>query len=244
MRSLIAASVLLTLFGSVAPAHAAATFQVQPSGLSGDVVPFGTAAYQHDDGTNEANIGNNDGGTATQFLWMNRFDVQLADSNPRLAVLEVHVFWDPTPTSGGVVGNAISIEIFGDSNTDPADGAVHRHTENTQIAQVGTSFDVYPMSTPPEFDITLEPSFLVSVVNRWVTTGVTSEVFPAALDQSTSAGNSWAATYASGTVPTPPVIPSDDQFGTIDSFGLPGNWLIRAVVDANVPVELQQFSVD
>ncbi len=51
--------------------------------------------------------------------------------------------------------------------------------------------------------------------------------FPAALDQTATAGRSWAATYLAGDVPANPPLPGDEQWGTIDSFGFPGNWIIR-----------------
>jgi len=33
-------------------------------------------------------------------------------------------------------------------------------------------------------------------------------------------------------------------WGTVDSIGVPGNWVMRAVIDDTVPVELQTFSVN
>lgn len=198
-------------------------------------------AYMVDDGTNENNVGLNNtmAGTTTQFLWFNRFDVDPLDLP--LQVDQVRIFWDPTPAGPAMVGNAISIEIFSDSDANPANGATHVYTENDTVAQVGTMFDMYDLTTPPQ--IPAAANLLVGAVNRWVTSGVSPTSFPASIDQTASAGRSFVASSASGTPPAPPVVPSDGLFGTIDSFGLPGNWLIRATATV-VPVELQSFSID
>ena len=72
----------------------------------------------------------------------------------------------------------------------------------------------------------------------------TTTSFPAAIDQTApNNGRSWVASTAGGSPPVPPVIPSTGLFGTIDSFGLPGDWLIRAAGTV-VPVELMNFSID
>lgn len=224
------------------PAAAAEVFQSVPSTAPEAVIHGTPVSYLVDDGTVDNNIGLNATatGTATQFMWFNRFDV--LGSDLPLQVDQVQVFWDPTPTGAAVVGNAISLEIYSDGDANPANGATHAYTENDTIAQVGTMFDVYNLTTPPVLPAAV--NLLVGVVDRWITTGVSTTSFPAAIDQTNpDNGRSFVASSASGTPPTPPVIPSDGLFGTIDSFGLPGDWLIRAGASV-VPVELQSFSVD
>ncbi len=66
---------------------------------------------------------------------------------------------------------------------------------------------------------------LIGVVNRYGSEGLND--FPAALDQTASQGRSWAASYLAGDVPASPTLPADEQWGTIDSFGFAGNWVIR-----------------
>ena len=220
------------------------TFSAVPGmgGPSNANAPEGSPVnYQVDDGTNENNIGLNATatGTATQFMWFNRFDIAPADLP--LQIDQVRIFWDPTTTGPPQVGNAISIEIFSDNDANPANGAVHVYTENDTIAQVGTTFDVYNLTTPPGLPTAL--NLLVGVVDRWITSGVSPSTFPAAIDQTATAGRSWVAATATGTPPVPPVVPSTGLFGTIDSFGLAGNWLIRATGTVT-PVELLSFGVD
>ncbi len=242
LRATVASSCLALVTAGTAFA-AGEVFQAVP-GIGGPAMNSegSPVDYQFDDGTNENNIGLNNtaAGTATQFMWFNRFDVLPADLP--LQVDQVRIFWDPTPAGAAEVGDAISIEIYSDSDASPANGATHVYTENDTVAQVGTSFDIYNLTTPPELATAV--NLLVGVVDRWVTTGVTTTTFPAAID--TTAPNnarSWVAATATGTPPTPPVIPSTGLFGTIDSFGLPGDWLVRATGTVT-PVELLSFGID
>lgn len=239
---LIATLTSLTLAGTVS---AADVLQSQRGSRAGNIAqPMGGPVnYTLDDGANENNIGLNNTGTATatQFTWFNRFDV--APGDQPVAITQVQVFWDPTTTGAPVVGNAVSVDIYADGDTSPANGATHLYTQNVTIAQVGTTFDAYNMTSPPQI-VAPNVNLLVAITDRWVTTGVSSTTFPAAIDQTATQGRSWVASASAGSPPTPPVIPSTGLFGTIDSFGLAGNWLVRAVGDARVPVELQSYSID
>lgn len=239
---LIATLTGLALAGTVS---AADVLQSQLSSRANGIAqPLGGPInYTVDDGANENNIGlnNSSTGTSTQFTWFNRFDV--APGDQPVGVTQVQVFWDPTTTGAPVVGNAVSIDIYGDADANPANGATHLYTQNVTIAQVGTTFDTYTITSPPQVAAP-NVNLLVAITDRWINTGVSTTAFPAAIDQSASQTRSWVAASSSGTPPTPPVIPSTGLFGTIDSFGLAGNWLVRAVGDARVPVELQSYSID
>jgi hypothetical protein len=65
---------------------------------------------------------------------------------------------------------------------------------------------------------------LIAVVTR--TAGINAGEFPAAIDQTASQVRSWAGIY-SGDPPNPPAFPAPSLWGTIDSFGFPGNWMVR-----------------
>ena len=241
----LAAGCLMVFAGATAALAAGEVFQAVPGmgGPSSVNAPEGSPVdYMFDDGTNENNIGLNSTatGTATQFMWFNRFDIDPTDLP--LQVDQVRIFWDPTVTNPPVAGNAISIEIFSDSDANPANGATHVNTNNTTLVQIGTTFDVYNLASPAAIPTGL--NLLVGVVDRWITSGVSLSTFPAAIDQTTPNNvRSWVASSASGTPPVPPVIPSDGLFGTIDGFGLPGDWLIRATGTVT-PVELLSFGVE
>ena len=45
---------------------------------------------------------------------------------------------------------------------------------------------------------------------------------------------SWFGSYASGDAPSTITYPADEQWGTIDSFALPGNWMIRGIASTSV----------
>src|SRR5205823_5329806 len=61
-------------------------------------------------------------------------------------------------------------------------------------------------------------------------------MFPAAIDESPpSQVRSWVAGMSTGAAPDVSNIANNDVRGTIDSFGLPGNWMIRARGISSLP---------
>src|SRR5262245_13278215 len=60
--------------------------------------------YLVDDGTAENTIGVNNGATANQFFWFNRFDIDPTDLP--LRVDQIQVFWAQIGPNPPVVGNA------------------------------------------------------------------------------------------------------------------------------------------
>ena len=109
------------------------------------------------------------------------------------------------------------------------------------VGVVGSAFDVFNLTSAPA--IPSGVNLLIGVVDRWVTSGVSGSTFPAAIDQ-TAPNNvrSWVASYTADP-PNPPTLPSTGLFGTIDSFGLPGDWLVRATGTV-VPVELMGVTIE
>jgi uncharacterized repeat protein (TIGR01451 family) len=170
-----------------------------------------------DDGSSEDFIG--DGG---QFIWINRFTPAPGDFP--FALTEVQAVFGTTMVT---VGGAIDIVFHEDTDgdNDPGTGAVFldSFSSTVQVAD-GATFNVYAIDPPVTFcgpgDV------LVGVINRYGFEGFND--FPAGLDQTATQGRSWAATYLSGNAPAQPSYPADEQWGTIDSFGFPGNWVVRA----------------
>ena len=72
---------------------------------------------------------------------------------------------------------------------------------------------------------------LIGVVNRYSSEGAYD--FPAGIDTSSSQERSWFGSYVSGDAPSTITYPADEQWGTIDSFGYPGNWMIRGMASTN-----------
>ncbi|MDX1748347.1 MAG: DUF11 domain-containing protein, partial [Halobacteriales archaeon] len=95
---------------------------------------------------------------------------------------------------------------------------------DTVQANDGSTFSTYSLVPPVQIDG--PGDLLVGVINRYGSEGLAD--FPARLDQTSSQGRSWAGSYLAGDVPAMPTYPADEQWGTIDSFGFPGNWMVRA----------------
>jgi hypothetical protein len=120
------------------------------------------------------------------------------------------------------VGSVYDVYVYSDPDGDPANGATY---VDAATGQTVTELDVFLTTTfETPFTIDTPGDVLIAVVNR---TGTEAGAFPAAIDETSgSNGRSWIGFYG-GPVPDPPVFPAPANFGTVDSFGLPGNWLVR-----------------
>jgi subtilisin family serine protease len=188
--------------------------------------------FRLDDGQAENSVGVNDGqGTGGTFGWANQF--QNNTGGPiTLKNIEV-AFGAPGGATGVSVGNAVDAVIWIDAaatgdmaNATPAirwslPGGVH--------ANDGTSFAIH---TIPGGGVVI-PSGAEFYVGFGDIQSQNDQVvrFPAAIDQSASAGLSW------GFFPPDIADPFDENLagqtvGVIDSFGIAGNWLIRASGDS------------
>jgi len=193
-----------------------------------------------DDGLGENSVGLTNGG---QFLWLNRF-TPLASRFP-ISIDRVEVMFGYPGSSGGVnVGELVDIYLYEDEDGNPVNGATHRSSLTNQAVQAvdGNTWSVYNLSAPVSF--TGPGDILIAVVNR--TAGVAVGTFPAVIDQTApSQQRSWAGF---GAVPgNPPVLPLP-TFGIIDTFGFPGNWLVRgfgeAIFTCDSPADVPWLSVD
>ncbi len=160
--------------------------------------------------------------TSASFVWINRFTPNPADFPFQLEEVRV-VFGVTSVPLGGAIEIVIHEDTDGDGN--PGTGASHLASFNGTVqANDGTTFSVYTLAPPVVIDG--PGDLLVGVINRYGFEG--NNDFPASLDQTASQVRSWAATYLAGNVPPIPTYPADEQWGTIDSFGFPGNWVVRA----------------
>ncbi len=169
-----------------------------------------------DDGTIENTIGD-----AGQFIWLNVF-TPLPDDFP-FQLQEISVVFGGTLVN---VGDAIELLVYSDTDADgdPGTGAVLVGSENVTVQfNDGVTFSVYNLTTP--VSLFGPGDVIIGVVNRYGSEGFND--FPATLDTTATQGRSWAATYLAGDVPANPTLPGDEQWGTIDSFGFPGNWVVR-----------------
>lgn len=169
-----------------------------------------------DDGTADNFIGD-----TGQFVWFNRFTPDPADFPFQLEQVEAVFGFNMVP-----LGGAIDIVVYEDTDGDgdPGTGAVHLATFNDTVqANDGSTLNTYNLAPPVV--LSGPGDVLIGIINRYGSEGFND--FPAALDQTATQGRSWAASYLAGDAPDPPTFPADEQWGTIDSFGFPGNWLVR-----------------
>ena len=180
-----------------------------------------------DDGGNEDCIGLTAGGS---FFWLNRF----TPVEYPIGLSQISILWGAVGCNI-VNGNQFDLATYRDTNNNPADGATNVSSHPLiNVTAVG-SFQVVPV-TGVTFN-TGPGDVLIGVVNR---TGMNAAgQFPAAIDQTATQVRSWVG--FAGVPPTPPPVPFG-TFGTIDSFGFPGNWTVRGAGTV-VPVELQDFSI-
>lgn len=167
-----------------------------------------------DDGTVENAVGLNGG---EQFIWGNQFTPEPGEYPFLLE--EIHLLFDAM--TDAEVGMALDLFVYQVPDGNPANGAdLLLALPARQVEQVG-DWSVYPLQQPLLLDG--PGDILIAVVFREpVFTG-----FPAAIDQSSpSRGRSWIGLY-DGDAPELPTLPVPGSWGTIDSFGLAGNWLIR-----------------
>jgi hypothetical protein len=222
---------------SVGPALAAGpTFSSRPATNPPSapliMAPGDPVSLVLDDGVSENNIGLNDAASATMFEWFNRF----SPTELPIDVERIDVYWD-SASAAVVGGEAIELVVYESSDT-PCSGATIQGGQDDTIATLD-AFDQYTLTTPAT--ITTGPSVSLGVIDRWVTTGVTAPMHPAAIDTTAGQARSFVTWWATDP-PVPPVLPGDQGCDLIDTFGFPGNWLIRGAGTV-VPVELQRLSV-
>ncbi|MCP4289481.1 MAG: hypothetical protein GY792_34510 [Gammaproteobacteria bacterium] len=180
----------------------------------------GSRVLSLDDGSFENAIGSALGG---EFVWLNRFSLTSADLP--LSMEKVQILF---PSGNGInVGELVDIYIYTDpdGDADPATGMVLEESIKNAAVQAVDDLTWSSFDLAKPIDIYSTGDLLIAVVNRSAGSGLGER--PAALDQSTSQGRSWIGINTSGVIADPPVFPSDNIWGTIDTLGYPGNWMIR-----------------
>jgi len=212
-----------------APANAAASVRAASgtnhSTSAKAVAPNDPITFQLDDGSSENSIGFGTSSSETAALWLNRFTPP-AGSYP-LTLNSVQIFW-PTSPQGPLTGLAVKILVYFDANGDgdPSDAVKVSESDGT-ISGEG-AFQTFPISAAvagPSGDI------YIGFEDFWAEPGYTPKLYPAAIDTDASQGRSWVIAMGSGAPPDRDTLSNNDVIGTIDSFGLPGNWMIRASGD-------------
>jgi hypothetical protein len=183
--------------------------------------PAGSVLFQLDDGSYERRVGlgNQDNDTESAAVWINRFAV-----NGALTIDSISILW-PVQDVDTLAGRQANLVAYYDADADGDPGNAVRLGTDTLVTIAGEdAFETYATS----FDVPGAGDVYVGFVDLWAADGTFSPFLrPAALDTTASQGMS----YVSGASMPPTdvdVLANNDLTGTIDSFGLPGNWLIRA----------------
>jgi uncharacterized repeat protein (TIGR01451 family) len=185
------------------------TLEVEPNNPSSP--PLNLVNLVLDDGSVEDSVGLTAGG---QLLWLNRFTPAAEDYPLRLTMVEVFF----QAGKGVSIGELVDVYVYQDSDSNPANGAALAGSATGLAVQKLNGFSSFPVNIPLDGP----GDVLIAVVNR--TAGVLGGQYPAALDRGVSQGRSWVG--FGEVIANPPTLPLAN-FGTIDSFGFPGNWLVR-----------------
>ena len=206
------------------PIHVSASYGNQGSHTSSHhSVNTITADYQYDDGTSENAVAIGTGVTAIEALWFNQFAV-IPGAN---VIGSVDIAWgtpaNSTPASQ-LNGTPVTIAIWSDPNGDgnPSDAVLLGSVPGTVQDANTDTFITYTFPTAVTVPGT---SFFVGDMTP---ANNSVEPFIESLDQNTSAGKSWTAFNSNGAPVDINNIGNNDTVAVIDSFGIPGNWLIRA----------------
>jgi len=189
--------------------------------------PTGGPVFILDDGTYENSIGLTNQVTNNSAVFLNRFTPATYPETIDI----VQILW-PTSTDAlrNLVGDTVTILIYTDTDGDGnAANAVLSYQESFVIGiQDGTTFENYDLTGNPTF---AGPGDLyIGYRDDWNLGGATAANFPAALDQTASQGRSWVAgNTATGVDVDINNLGANTLIGIVDNFGLPGNWMIRAV---------------
>jgi hypothetical protein len=204
-----------------------ATFAMRPLGSQHAATPWspeGSLLMQWDDGSAETALGaGTQGPPATEqaAVYLNRFSATDA-----LVIHEISVYWPVG--DGDLSGLQANLVVYydADGDGDPSN-AVRVGTDLLVPISITGNFETYQT----DFSIPAVGDVYVGFVDQWaIAGGFAPRLFPAALDESPSAGMSYIS-FASA----PPVnivdLSNNTQTGTIfdvEQGSLDGNFMIRA----------------
>jgi hypothetical protein len=182
-----------------------------------------------DDGGQEDCVGLTAGG---QFFWLNRF----TPVEYPVGLTSIQTLWDTAVIGCNIpLGASFDLFTYRDNDNNPANGATN---VSSHVGQTVTVLNAFQTTSFPAVTFAAGPGdILIGAVNR--TNMAAAGQFPASIDQTATQVRSWVG--FAGNPPVPPPVPFG-TFGTIDSFGLPGNWMMRGAGTVT-PVELQDFSI-
>jgi hypothetical protein len=182
------------------------------------------STYQYDDGTSEQGVGFGNGLQNFESIWFNQFAVIPGAET----ITSVEVVWG-SPLFPGFApnGTPVTIGVWSDPNGDgdPSDAVLLGSVAGTIQNSDTDTFVTYTLSP----SVTLPAGATSFFVGDMTPMNNGPEEFFQGQDTSDSAPNkSWVAAMSDGSAVDFTNLGNNDFLFTIDSQGLPGNWLIRA----------------
>jgi MYXO-CTERM domain-containing protein len=170
--------------------------------------------YSIGDGVADSAVGVNDPATSLQAVYLNTFSLTGSDT----AINQISIAFGISSLTN-LVGQSFTAVIYSDANGGtPWDGTLVWSSAGT-ISSVATFIDI---AVP---DVAVAGNFAVGFL---FTSPAGGSFFPAGWDTTAPVSNrSYAAFGATVDINNLSSVPAG-QFGTIESFGLPGNWTITA----------------
>lgn len=176
-----------------------------------------------DDGIYERALGLNDqANTESAAIWLNRFSPTAGTG--AFTIDSISIMW-PQNTNGPLAGKQVNLVAYYDAGStgNPANAVRLGNDHFVTIANLD-AFVEYTVN----FSVPGDGDIYVGFENTYALGGTSPILYPAAIDtNSTLRARSWVVGASSGD-PDPDTLGNNDIRGTIDSLGLPGNWLIRA----------------
>ena len=240
----VASAVALALAISPVVAQAKTTFLLTAHGKAASVyhrVPTSPAVkvdaksdgksivYKVDDGSSEDAIGFGNGTSNVPALWFNQFKTKKGGE----AISSVEIsYGTPSFPQSTLDGQKVTVCVWSDPDGDgtPNDAKLLGKVKGT-ISNSGTDTLVtYTFAKPVQVGAAGTSFF----AGEETPAEKNTELFFQSIDETDSKGNadskgvSWVSANANGGKLNIKNPGKNDTVGTIDSFGLPGNWLIRA----------------
>jgi uncharacterized repeat protein (TIGR01451 family) len=220
---LIAALGLLTVSLAVASENnipPEANFAPGPSGAPSEATTGFDVVLDKDDGVSENTVVLRDPNTLVEFhaVWVNWFDSTEATFPFQLERVEYDA------NTANLTGMDIQILVYSDSNDGSITDATLVYTEVMPV-QTQTGTNVYTLTNPVAFNSPTD--ILIGFSSIYADGGIAwpGDRRPMTLDQTVSQGDSWVGWMGTTGAPVDVTnLASLTNFGTIDSFGLPGNW--------------------
>lgn len=185
--------------------------------LAGSALTFG-----HDDGSYEDAVTLNHGYDEGAALWLNRFSP--LDGTGAFTLDSISIQW-PQNAFGTLVGREVNLVAYHDADADgDPSNAVRLGSEHRVTIAALDQFVDYPVN----FAVPGDGDIYVGFETAYARGDNPQPIYPAALDRdSQDHGRSWLIGKSVGD-PDLAELGNNGYLGTIEAFGLNGNWLIRA----------------